>query len=188
MTDEPPAERQADRTRGGDGRFTRSLETADRDAKAARLRSRGMSYRQIAAELGVEVASAYDAVQRALKDALGEAPADVRRLELERLDQMEAAVWAVLERDHITVSQGRVVRRRILDDNGDPIVAGRDRDDKPVFREEDVLDDGPVLQAVDRLLKIQARRAALLGLDAPVKAETGVTLNYTIVGVDMGQL
>ena len=41
--------------------------------------------------------------------------------------------------------------------------------DSPDRRE--LLDDGPVLQAVDRLLKIADRRAKLLGLDAPKRVE-----------------
>jgi hypothetical protein len=49
-------------------------------------------------------------------------------------------------------------------------------------------DDAPVLAAVDRLLRIQERRAKLLGLDAPVRADVGGKLSYEIVGVDLGQL
>jgi hypothetical protein len=147
-----------------------------------------MSYRQIAAQLNVSYTTAYDSVQRALKAIVEEPAADVRQLELARLDEMWQAALKVLETPHVTVSQGRVVRRRILDDNGDPIVVARDRDDKPIFREEEIYDDAPVLAAVDRLLKIQARRAALLGLDAPTKQEIGGKLSYEIVGVDLGQL
>ena len=183
-----PAERHTDRTRDGNGRFDRDPETAQRDAEAARLRSRGLTYRQIGEQLDMSKSSAHDAVQRALHDTLAEPAANVRAFELERLDEMWQAVMAVLEREHITVSQGRIVRRRVLDANGDPIVVARDRDDKPIFREEEVLDDAPVLAAVDRLLKIQERRARLLGLDAPTKAEVGGTLSYEIVGVDLGQL
>jgi hypothetical protein len=177
-----------DRARDGKGRFTRDLTTARRDAEIAKMRIRGMRPRDIAAQLGVDESTVSRACQRVADEARQESAGEMRQLELERLDRMEVAVNEVLEREHVTVSQGRIVRRRVLDEDGDPIVVAHDRDGKPVFREEEVLDDGPVLQAVDRLLKIQQRRAALLGLDAPVKAETGVTLNYTIVGVDMEQL
>jgi hypothetical protein len=176
------------RTRDGHGRFDRDPETAKRDAEAARLRGRGLTYQRIADELGVSKQTAYDAVQRALEDTLAEPAAEARTLELERLDAMHAAVLAVLETQHVTVSQGRIVRRRVLDDNGDPIVVARDRDDKPIFREEEILDDAPVLQAVDRLLRIAERRAKLLGLDAPTRAEVGGQLTYQVVGVDDGAL
>src|SRR3954464_15092967 len=56
----------------------------------------------------------------------------------------------VVEREHVTVSQGRVVHG----DGGTPVT-----------------DDAIVLQALDRMLKIEARRAQLLGLDRPTKVE-----------------
>jgi hypothetical protein len=53
-----------------------------------------------------------------------------------------------------------------------------------------LLDDAPVLAAVDRLLKVQERRAKLLGLDVPVKRQVEVDggLRYEVVGVDLDQL
>lgn len=77
-----------------------------------------------------------------------------------RLDRLERAALEVLERHHITVNNGRVI---VVD--GEPL-----------------LDDGPVLSAIDRLVKIEAERekntAALrrvFGLDAPAKVEATVT-------------
>jgi hypothetical protein len=187
VSDDQPND-MADRTRDGHGRFDRDPETAQQDAQAARLRSRGLTYQQIADELGIVKSSAHDAVQRALQDTLAE-PADaVRQFELERLDEMWQAVMVVLKREHVTVSQGRIVRARVLDDNGDPIIVATNTDGKPIFREEEVLDDGPILAAVGRLLDIQKRRAALLGLDAPQKVEQSGKLTYEVVGVDDAQL
>lgn len=186
MTDQPNP--MADRTRDGNGRFDRDPETAKRDAEAARLRGRGWSYQRIANELGVSKGTAYEAVRRALNDTLTEPAAEARTLELERLDEMHAAVLAVLEREHVTVSQGKVVRRRVgveTDDNGAEVLDG---EGKPIPVYEDVLDDAPVLQAVDRLLRIAERRAKLLGLDAPTRAEVGGKLTYEVVGVDLDQL
>ena len=82
-------------------------------------------------------------------------------MELERLDRLYEAAVGVLERHHVTVSQGRVVQ---LD--GEPLP-----------------DDGPVLQAIDRLLKLQERRARLLGLDAAQKLDVSGNVSYTVVGV-----
>lgn len=159
-------------TRGGNGRFIRNIKTAQRDADAAALRAKGLSFQRIANELGFSSkAKAYEAVQRALADLPREGIEDLRRMELERLDGMYQAAMDVLEREHVAISQGKVVRRRVgtevdefgherLDDEGKPI---------PLYA--DVLDDGPVLQAIDRLLKVQERRAKLLGLDAPTKVE-----------------
>ncbi|MGW1433116.1 hypothetical protein ACWD6K_31410 [Streptomyces sp. NPDC002431] len=142
------------RPHDGRGRFVRTLTTAERDAAAADLRSKGWTYRRIAAQLGYNHrADAYNAVQRVLKETVREAGEELRTLELERLDALYAAATEVLEREHVTVSNGRVV-----DLNGMPLP-----------------DDGPVLAAIDRLLKIQERRAKLLGLDAPAKAAVTIT-------------
>lgn len=142
--------------RGPKGQFVRTADTAERDAEAARLRARGRSYLAIATELGyVDHAGARKAVQRALVAIVAEPAEEVRALQLEQLDRLTAAALAVLERNHVTVSHGRIIR---------------DDEDKPL------LDDGPVLTAIDRLLKIQERRAKLLGLDAPARHEV-VTLD-----------
>ncbi len=161
-----PSERQAAKTRGGDGKFARSPETAERDAHAAELRRRGYSYRAIAADMGVTPGAAHVAVQRALRAIVEEPAQDVRAMELERLDAMERKVQEILARKHITVNNGRVIYL----------------DDQPVP------DDTVTLQAIDRLLKIQERRARLLGLDAPAKTEMGATVRYEIVGADMEAL
>lgn len=157
-----PTEPQAGQTRDSHGHFAASAATALRDVEALKLRLRGLSFRDIAARLDVSVATAYEAVNRALAAQREEPAEQVRALEVERLDAMYAKVMQVLEREHVTVSQGRVVYA-----DGEPVP-----------------DDAPVLAAVDRLLKIQARRAALLGLDMPTKVESSGKLTYEIVGVE----
>lgn len=143
------------RPHDGKGRFTRTLTTAEREAEAARLRSLGWTYQRIADNLGwSNKGDAHHAVSKVLRETVQEAGNDLRALELTRLDALTAAANEVLEREHITVSNGRIVSR----DDGTPI-----------------LDDAPVLQAIDRLLKIQERRSRLLGLDAPVKRDISLT-------------
>lgn len=171
-----PGEQRTGGTRGPDGKYTRTPETAERDAEAARLRSRGLSYRAIADAMGWASGSvAFRAVRRALAAVVEEPAAEVRALELqrldadlERLDTAEAAVMKVLEAEHVVIQHGRVVEL-----NGSPVP-----------------DDAPVLQAVDRLVRINDARVRvsesrrkLLGLDAPVKAEIGGQLTYQVVGV-----
>ncbi|AVH59996.1 MULTISPECIES: hypothetical protein [Streptomyces] len=80
--------------------------------------------------------------------------------ELVRLSELEARAKQVLDRHHITVNNGRVISI-----DGEPLQ-----------------DDGPVLAAIDRLIKIEdARRKnnesqrKLLGLDAPTKVDAQVT-------------
>jgi hypothetical protein len=134
------------------GKYVRTTDTAQRDAEAARLRSDGLSYQQIADKLGYSHReNARRAVSRALLAIVAEPAEDLRALELARLDQMWIDVLEVLRREHVTVSHGRVI---YSEETGQPII-----------------DDGPVLSAIDRLLRIQDRRAKLLGLDAPSKHE-----------------
>jgi hypothetical protein len=140
------------------GKFVRSIETAKRDAEAARLRSRGRTYPQIAEELGFcDKGAAHHAVARVFDGFKVEARDLLIKIELDKLDMMTRAVIDVLEGQHYVVSDGRIVHIG-------------DKDDR-----RELLDDAPVLQAVDRLLKIADRRAKLLGLDAPKRVEVSDT-------------
>lgn len=132
---------------------------SQRDSDAARYRAEGWNYNRIALELGyADPSGAYRAVQRALKNCVRDANETAIHLELNALDEMAREVWAVLQRNHVVVSQGRVVE---LD--GVPIP-----------------DDAPVLAATDRLLKIQERRARLLGLDMPTLSKVEVITESTV--------
>jgi hypothetical protein len=143
-----------DRPRNGRGRYVRSPSTAKRDADAARLRAEGYTYERIAQELRFSHRDlARRAVERALTATVREPADEARQIELIRLDSLWMQAMAVLQREHITVSNGRVVT---IDVDGEP---------------QPVPDDAPVLQAIDRLLKIMERRSKLLGLDAPAKVE-----------------
>lgn len=151
------------------GRYERTLASAERDAQAARLRAQHWTYQQIADELGYsDKIAAYRAVQRALKAAIREPGEELLALELERLDRLARAAEEVLEAHHVKVAGGEIV----YDEAGQPLE-----------------DTRPVLEAIDRLLKIQERRARLLGLDAPVKQQiTGKVATYRVEGVDLDAL
>jgi hypothetical protein len=137
-------------TRDGRGKFERTVDGVARDAKAARLRARGKTYEQIATELGYSDRSeAWRGVKRVLDGIVTEARDEAVKIELDRLDHMWREVITVLETRHFVISDGRIVFRG----------------------EEALLDDAPVLHAVDRLLKIADRRAKLLGLDQPRRVE-----------------
>jgi hypothetical protein len=127
-------------------------------AEALRLRSAGLTYAQVAAELGYPSASsAAAAAKRALRSSktlLDRQSGELATLELERLDQLEQAARRVLETRHITIQDGRIVR----DDDG-----------------QVVEDDGPVLQAIDRLVRISDARTRLIAANrAPGTVESGV--------------
>jgi len=155
------SERAHARPRSGtSARFTRSPETARRDAEACELRAQGWTYRRIGEHFGISYKTAFDAVQRALHDIIKEPAEAARQFELDRLDgelerlaTLETAAREVLERHHVTVANNGT----IVHHDGEPL-----------------LDDAPVLAAIDRLLKIEEQRRKngesrrkLLGLDAP---------------------
>jgi len=133
------------------GRWRRTAEGAERDAEAVRLRSRGLTYQQVSDALGYgDRANARRAVERAMLATIAEPADEAKALELMRLDELHRAAWSVMTTWHPMVVGGRVVRDHL----------GRA-----------VEDVGPVLAAIDRLLRIAERRARLLGLDAPLRAE-----------------
>lgn len=158
-----------DRPHSPRGKFVRNPDTARRDAQAAELRAQGWGYQRIADHLGyADRGEAHHAVSRALTAIVREPAQAVLHFELERLDaelarldDLEAKVRKVLDAPHITVNNGKVI---INPDTEQPME-----------------DDAPILQAVDRLLKIEdarrrngERRAKLTGIEAAIKVDTTV--------------
>ncbi len=117
------------------------LKAAERRVESLRLRQRGLTYSQIANELGVSRKTAYRDVKKELEKiqkTCSEEAELVREIELRRLDEL----WSVANTAAL---------------NGD-------------------------LKAIDRCLRIQERRAKLLGLDAaePVTIEHSGTMSVQI--------
>jgi DNA-binding CsgD family transcriptional regulator len=127
------------------GRFVRSTAEIEHDAEAARLRGEGLTYAAIGRRLGISKAHAWEAVHRVFRDTLTEPAEQARAVELARLETLHDKAMEVLEGQHVTVSNGQIVR---LD--GQPLP-----------------DSGPVLAAINTLVKVGESRRKLLGLDAP---------------------
>lgn len=142
------------RSRDHRGHFQRSNQEIEHDARAAELRGQGMTYAAIARELGVSTPNAWHAVRRAFRDTLMEPADQARSVELARLEALHDKAMAVLERDHITVSHGRIIEGP----DGTPL-----------------LDDGPRIQAINTLLRVSESRRKLLGIDAPQSLEVGIS-------------
>lgn len=83
--------------RQGQGESTTSLKRLDaveRQARALELRKEGKGFAEIAQALGYGgPAGAYKAVTTALRKTLQEPADELRRMELERLDALHAALW-----------------------------------------------------------------------------------------------
>lgn len=122
------------------------------------LRLRGLSIRQIADETGMSPATVHRRIECEIRETVQPLAEEVRAMELDRLDRLQQVALAVMGADHPLVSEGRVVR--VEQEDGTKVA---------------LQDHGPVLAAMDRFLKIQDRRAKLLGLDAAVKVDATVT-------------
>jgi hypothetical protein len=147
MTDEQP---DGDERSRSNGRFVRANTEVDHDAEAAQLRGEGLSYPAIAKRLGISKSTAWERVQRAFRATLAEPADQARAVELARLEDAHDAALAVLLREHLTVSHGKVIT--VKNDKGDDVP---------------LIDDAPVLAAVDRIRALSESRRKLLGLDAP---------------------
>lgn len=128
------------------------------------LRLRGLSIRQIEEHVKTEYgwnlskSTVENRIRCEIKETVEPLREEVRAMELDRLDQLQQIALGVMGADHPLVSEGRVVRVELPDGTKVPLQ-----------------DHGPVLAAMDRFLKIQDRRAKLLGLDAAMKVDATIT-------------
>lgn len=135
----------------------RSAETMERDHQAYDLFRRGLSYRQIAAQQGYRSHNAaFEAVRRAAREAVSDPleQAEARQAFLDRFQDYRRAAQRVLTaRHYVTTQSGKVV----TGPDGGPL-----------------LDDDPVLRALDRLVKIDDIEARLRDLYPPAKSKVEV--------------
>ena len=76
------------------GGFVRTQESAIQDSEALRLRSSGLTFREVAARMCCDVSTAHRRVSRALGDIPHELAEEYRALEALRLDELQRAVWS----------------------------------------------------------------------------------------------
>jgi hypothetical protein len=152
-------------------------QTAERRTKAIAMRIAGAEWQQIADQLGYSSrGAACKDVTRALQARLAEQAASVdmlREVELMRLDALTREAWGVMKRPHLLISGGKVVKL-VNEATGE---------------ERTLSDDKPILEAIDRLVKIAEQRRKLTpGLEVPTKIEADGEVRYEIVGVDLDKL
>lgn len=144
----------------------RHEKTKRRDAEAAKLRVRGRTYQQIADELGyASPGAAHDAVSRSLAESVRVPFEQQRELALNQLDQLAFEAWNIVQARHCVVSAGKV-----MSVDGEPLS-----------------DPRPVLDALAVLVRIEERKARLLGLDAPRKTAVGV-ITEEVVDAEIARL
>lgn len=113
-------------------------ERRHRAARALELRRDFVPYREIAAQLGVSLRTAYDDVQKALEEITREPAEDVLKMELERLGSMHLRLTSEIARVTRHLKQGGEIDLKAVDQ---------------------------VRKLIDSQVRVSERRAKLLGLD-----------------------
>ena len=80
-------------TQNSRGGFVKTADNAEADTEALRLRSLGHTYREIGERTGVNTSTAYRRVQNALYAIPADEVDSLRKLEGERLDALQLAIW-----------------------------------------------------------------------------------------------
>jgi len=167
--DDPNAHLQRPRSRMG--RFTRTIHSARRDAEAADYYADhpGMTYDELAERFGFSHRSdAKKAVQRAIADVARPAVTKLIQTESDELDILYTEACAILQRNHVTVSHGKVIMWRNPETNV----------------EEPLLDDMPKLQAIRVALDVRKAYEELHGLKQPSR----VSIEAEQLGRDISRL
>lgn len=140
-------------------------ETAEKIAEAMRLqRDFGYSKEKVAEVMGISPVYAGRLINKGISAIFRGETKDVVAMHLARLAEQRKAVLAVLEARNYLVNAGEVVQDYIRDPvTQQPIEIDGQRVRVPMK------DQGAVLAAVDRLLKIDESERKLLGLDKPTK-------------------
>lgn len=135
---------------------------SDRDMRIFKLRQAGTSTSEIARRFGVTTSIVSRAIQRQLQKMNSEtllAYPEVLRLELERLDNLQQAIWPLTQ------------HRRVVMDDGTEVAVE------------------PDLKAIQQVLGIMDRRTKLLGMDQnnlnvqmDVKSSTTESIKATLAG------
>ena len=137
---------------------------SDRDMRIFKLRQAGTSTSEIARRFGITTSIVSRAIQRQLQKMNSEtllAYPEVLRLELERLDNLQQAIWPLTQ------------HRRVVMDDGTEVAVE------------------PDLKAIQQVLGIMDRRTKLLGIDQnnlniqmDVKSSTTESIKATLAGSD----
>lgn len=137
----------------------------ERDMRIFKLRQSGTSTAEIARRFGMSTSAVSKSIQRQLekmnREALIAYP-EVLRLELERLDNLQQAIWPMTQHRKVTMDDGTEVMVE------------------------------PDLKAIQQVLSIMDRRTKLLGMDQTnvnvqmdVTSKTTETIKATLAGSDV---
>lgn len=150
--------------RDGKGRFVRTPDSAERDARAAQLRAQGWKLTAIAKELGFyDHSTVRQAIKRALREIVQGPAEQLLALYMDRLEDIFSRAMEIADDDHVVVSHGRIVTGA----DGQPLK-----------------DNGPTLAAFREARAALADVRKMVGLDQPTQVQVSGGVRYEVVGVD----
>jgi transposase-like protein len=140
----------------------------ERDMRIFKMRQAGTSTQEIARRFGISTGAVSKAVQRTLEKMNREvlmAYPEVLRMELERLDSLQQAIWPLTQHRRVTMDDGTEVNVE------------------------------PDLKAIQQVLSIMDRRTKLLGMDQvnlnvqmDVQSKNNETIKATLAGSTTSQI
>lgn len=136
-----------------------------RNAEILALKTRGRTNVEIAEMFGIGKHRVGQIITAEIRRSLTEEDREqVRQIELAKLDELEREAWRILEANYYAYTPKGLIKGpegRYLEDSA------------------------PVLAAMDRILKIQERRAKMLGIDAPTRVQiTGDLIEQEIARLE----
>ena len=149
-----------------------SIKQAERRAEILKLRLDGHSLAEIGDRVGIRADSVHDIITRALRAMTQNPSQELLTLELARLDSLYAEALKAVRSFTPVLHNGRVVQIPIIDTNGDTIKHPETGQPLTCIAQ----DRQPVLAGIACAVRIAERRAKLLGLDAPIRAQQEVTV------------
>jgi transcriptional regulator with XRE-family HTH domain len=138
------------------GTTPKAIKSVERKLTALDLRKRGLTLAQIGERLGITKQSVHELISAALKESISESVDEIRAIEAEKLDALEALEWQRIYRD--PPAREDYANKR----DHDRALASFNNKRRKI---------GP---HVALILKIMTRRAKLLGLDTPSRSTVGL--------------
>ena len=162
----------------------RAIEHAQRRAEIMRLRLDGLTLEEIGTHMGMGRENVHHSITRALESMTKKPAEDLLAMELSRCEELLAQAMETVRAFHPLIANGKVVYAPVLDDNGQPM---RDPATGEVLTT--VLEDkAPKLAAIATCVRVLERRSKYLGLDAPIRAQTDLTVSTQSTAPDLSHL
>ncbi|MHB1186107.1 hypothetical protein [Thiobacillus sp.] len=162
----------------------KSIREAERRAEILRLRLDGHSLSAIGDRLGIRADSVHDIITRALRAMTQDPSQELLTLELARLESLYAEAMSAVRAFTPLLHNGKIVQIPVIDSNGQTVKDPESGQPLTCVAQ----DRQPVLAGIACAIRISERRAKLLGLDAPIRAQTNLTVSNDEPESDLSKL